>query len=39
MNKESRMPYLDEENFDALHLCDDEEDVDRTICLLTTGNG
>jgi hypothetical protein len=38
MNRDFRMPFLDEENFDALHVCVDENDVNRTIRLLTTGN-
>jgi hypothetical protein len=35
MNAAFRMPSIDEENFDALHVCVDENDVNRTICLLT----
>jgi hypothetical protein len=35
MNAEFHMPSIDEENFDALHVCVDENDINRTVCLLT----
>jgi hypothetical protein len=37
MKKDFRMPSLENENFDAIHVCTDEEDINRTISLLTTG--
>lgn len=36
MKKDFVMPSLKEEAFDALHICFDEEDLNRTICSLAT---
>jgi hypothetical protein len=36
MKKDFSMPSLEDENFDAIHVCTDEEDVERTISLFTT---
>jgi hypothetical protein len=36
MKKDFRMPCLENENFDAIHVCTDEEDLERTMSLLTT---
>jgi hypothetical protein len=36
MKKDFLMPSIENENFDAIYVCTDEEDVNRTISLLTT---